>query len=482
MVVVGSGPNGLAAAITAARASASVLVVEANDTIGGACRSGLLDIPGSSQGAVYDIGSAIHPLAVASPFMTTIDWGRHGVTWVTPPAAAAQPLDDRPAAMTWNDVDMTADELGADAKTYRRLIGSAADSFADLVEFTMGTPASMAGWGARHPLLAARFGPILASPASLVAKRFATVEAKALWAGHAAHSIAPLTDPTTSGFGLLLAAAAHAVGWPFPAGGASRITEALAAELHALGGETVTGHRVQSVDDLPPARAVIYALTPRQVAAIVGHGLPRRDHSRLTNFKYGPGACKIDLVVDRPIPWTDPRVAQAGTVHIGGTFDQVAEAEAAVADGRHAEQPFVLLAQHSLFDSARAPDGYHTVWAYCHVPHGSIRDSSETIKAQIERFAPGFRSTIVTERLSRPPDLERDNANLVGGDVGGGSYRRLGGVMRPGIQLNPYATGVPSFFIGSAGTSPGAAVHGMAGHLAAQQALDYLTAETLKVT
>ncbi len=480
MVVVGSGPNGLAAAITAARAGASVLVLEANDTVGGACRSYTMPIPGSPQGAIFDVGSAIHPLAVASPFMSSIELDRRGVRWVTPPAAAAHPLDNMPAAMTWNSLDRTADDLGEDAKTYRRLIGPAAKHFEELVEFTMGTPTSMASWSGVHPLLAGRFGPLMAAPASLVAKRFSTEAAKALWAGHAAHAIAPLSNPITSGFGLLLSAAAHTVGWPFPAGGADSLVEALVAELTDLGGEIATGRRVETVDDLPPSRSVVYALTPGQVANIGAKHLPRRHRSRLGSFRYGPGACKIDMVIDRPIPWTDPRVAQAGTVHLGGTFDEVAAAEAAVADGRHAERPFVLLAQHSLFDRTRAPDGFHTVWAYSHVPNGSTRDSSEAIKGQIERFAPGFRDTIVAEKVSRPPDLERDNANLVGGDVGGGSYRGLGGVMRPGLQLDPFATGVPSFFIGSAGTSPGAGLHGMGGHLAARKALNYLASETVK--
>ncbi len=480
MVVVGSGPNGLAAAITAARAGASVLVVEANDTVGGACRSYTLPIPGSSQGAVFDVGSAIHPMTLASPFMSSIELDRRGVQWVHPPAAAAHPLDDQPAAMTWNDFDRTVDELGADGKTYRRLIGPAVKHFEELVEFTMGTPKSMASWSALHPVLATRIGPLMATPASLVAGRLSTEPGKALWSGHAAHAIAPLSNPLTSGFGVVLAAAAHAVGWPFPAGGAGKIVDAMVAELTDLGGEIATGQRIESVEDLPASRSVVYALTPRQVANIVDKRLPRRHRSRLSRFQYGPGACKVDMVIDRPIPWTDPRVAQAGTVHVGGTFDEVAAAEAAVADGRHAERPFVLLAQHSLFDPSRAPEGYHTVWAYCHVPHGSTRDSSEAIKDQIERFAPGFRDSVVAEQVSRPPDLERDNANLVGGDVGGGSYRGLGGLMRPGWQLNPHATGVPSFFIGSAGTSPGAAVHGMSGHLAAKKALNHLAAETIK--
>lgn len=480
MVVVGSGPNGLAAAITAARAGAKVVVLEANDEPGGACRSGIIDIPGSPQGAVYDVGSAIHPMALASPFMSTIEWDRRGVRWVTPPAAAAHPLDDLPAAMTWNDLDRTTEELGADAKAYRRIIGPPAKRFDDLVQLTMGSPKSMVSWGAVHPLLAARFGPLLALPASTVARRFSTEAARALWAGHAAHAIAPLSDPLTSGFGTLLAAAAHAVGWPFPAGGAQKITDALVAELSDSGGQVITGQRITSLDDLPPSRSVVYALTPRQVANIAGSRLPRRYSSRFRKFKYGPGACKLDLVLDKPIPWTDPNVAQAGTVHLGGTFDEVADAEATVAQGRHAERPFVLLAQHSLFDDERAPAGYHTVWAYCHVPSGSTRDSSEAIKNQIERFAPGFRSTIVAEQLSRPPDLERGNANLIGGDVGGGSYRGFGALLRPGLQLDPFGTGVPSFFIGSAGTSPGAAVHGMAGHLAARRALNHLAAETVK--
>jgi phytoene dehydrogenase-like protein len=467
MAVVGSGPNGLAAAITAARAGRSVVVLEAASEPGGATRSGPLVGPGY----VNDLGSAIHPLALASPFLRTIPWADHGLEWITPPAAVAHPLDGGRVAVAWNDLNRTAADLRTDAKTWRTMFGPLVRRFDELVEFAMRPPL---GAVASSPLTALRVGPQLAAPATLVARRLETDRARALFAGHAAHAVQPLSRPFTGGFGFFLGSAAHAVGWPFPRGGASEIARVLTEVLHGLGGRVLTDHPVGSLDDIPEAGAVVFALTPRQVAAIAGDELPPRARRRLRRFRYGPGACKVDLATSEPIPWANPEVAMAGTVHLGGTLEELAEAETTVADGRHPARPFVLLAQHTLFDPSRAPAGRHTVWAYCHVPNGSPVDVSGAIEAQIERFAPGFADTVLARRVSLPADLERWDANLIGGDIGGGSYANLRAIFRPGLRARPYDTAVDRFFIGSASASPGGGVHGMPGHLAAQRALAYL--------
>ncbi len=467
VVVVGSGPNGLAAAITVARTGRSVVVLEAAGEPGGATRSA----PLVGDGFVNDLGSAIHPLALASPFMATIPWADHGLEWIVPPAAVAHPLDGGQAAVAWNDLNRTAADLGPDAKSWRSLYGPLVRRFDDLVEFALGPPL---GQVVANPLSALRLGPQLAVPATIMARRFEADRARALFAGHAAHAVVPLNRPFTAGFGCLLGAAAHAVGWPFPRGGAAEIARVLVEVLTDLGGRVITDHPVASLGDLPAAGAVIFAVTPRQVAEIAGDAYPIRARRRLRRFPFGPGACKIDLALSEPIPWANAEVAQAGTVHLGGTLEEVAEAEATVGTGNHARRPFVLLAQHSSFDATRAPEGHHTVWAYCHVPNGSTIDVSGSIEAQIERFAPGFGDTVLDRHVSLPADLEAWNANLVGGDIGGGSYANLRAIFRPGVRPDPYSTAVDRFFIGSASTSPGGGVHGMSGHLAAKRALAFL--------
>lgn len=466
MVVVGSGPNGLAAAITAARAGRSVVVLEANDSIGGACRSTELTEPGF----VHDVGSAIHPLALCSPFMKSIPWANHGLSWVDPPASVAHPIQRQRAVIGWRDLDQTAEGLGLDGDRYRSLFRPMVTHFDDLVDMTMRAPFDMI----RKPLSLVRFGPKLGLSATAIGRLFKHDAARALFAGHAAHSIAPLSHPFTAGFGFLLGASVHSVGWGFPKGGAGEITRVLSEVFAGLGGEIRTNHRVGSDDDLLKAGATIFAMTPRQVHDIVGHQFPERAGKSLRRFRYGPGACKVDFAASAPIPWIEPEVGRAATVHLGGTMEEIAAAEAAVAKGKHAERPFVLLAQHSLFDPSRAPEGKHTVWAYCHVPNGSKVDASVHIEAQIERVAPGFSETIVGKNVSFPADLERNNANLVGGDVGGGSYTKLQAVFRPGLRRRPHTTVVPGYFVGSASASPGAGVHGMAGLMAATEALRYL--------
>lgn len=468
-VVVGSGPNGLSAAITIAQAGRSVVVLEANETVGGGARSAEVTEPGF----VHDLASAIHPLGLGSPFFDTLPLREHGLEWVIPEASVAHPLDGGEAAIAWRDMDETAAGLGMDADGYHQTYRWLVRRWQDVTAITMGPLLRIP----RHPLLMARMGLTGAPPAtSFARRRFATTAGRALFAGHVAHSLLPLTYPFTTTFGLILGASAHTVGWGFPRGGAQSLVEALASHLRSLGGEIRTTHPVRSLADLPPHRAAIFSLTPGQVAAIAGDELGVRSRRRLAGFRYGPGAFKIDFALDGPIPWANPDVARAATVHVGGTLDEIAVSEAQACNGREPDRPFVLLAQHSLFDDTRSPAGRHTAWAYCHVPNGSTADMTGRIEAQIERFAPGFRDTIIAKRTWAPADLERSNANLVGGDVAGGSNRGTRVLFRPRLQPSPYATGNGAILIGSASTSPGAGVHGMSGHLAARRALDTVLA------
>lgn len=466
-VIVGSGPNGLAAAITLAKAGKSVIVLEANSTIGGACRSAELTEPGF----IHDLGSSIHPMVQASPFFKGIasELEDHGLQWIDPPAAAAHPLDKGEAAIAWRDLDRTVDGLGADGDAYRKFYQPWLDNTEALTDLALRPLLRVP----KHPLVGARFGLSSAAPATTTARRVWNGErAQALFAGHAAHSVLPLSAPFTTTFGVLLGSFCHSVGWGFAAGGAQSVVEAMAAVLRDLGGEIRTDSPVSSMDDLPPADATIFALSPSQVESIVGNQFPAKYRSRLNKWRYGSGAFKVDYALDEPIPWTNPDVSQAGTVHVGGTLDEIAAAEAAVAAGEPSAKPFVLLAQHTLFDPSRAPAGKHTAWAYCHVPNGSTIDHAEAIDAQIERFAPGFRDIIRSRHTSSPAMLEAGNMNLIGGDIGGGSHGGTQLFARPMIQANPFDTANERIFIGSASTTPGAAVHGMAGMGAAERALE----------
>jgi phytoene dehydrogenase-like protein len=466
-VVVGSGPNGLAAAITLARAGHSVLVLEAEATVGGGTRSAHLTAPGF----LHDLCSSIHPLAAASPFFRTLPLERYGVEWVHAPAPLAHPLDDGTAVVLERPVDATADGLGPDARAYRRLMGPLVEGCERLLPDLL-RPLRLP----RHPVAVGRFGwHAFRSAHRLADQWFTGVRARGLFAGNAAHAILPLDALFTASFGLLLGMLGHAVGWPFPRGGTQRIADAMASYLASLGGEIVTGRPVRSLSDVPPARATLLDVTPRQLLGIAGDRLPAGYRRRLAGYRYGPGVFKLDFALDGPIPWTAAECARAATVHVGGTLEEIAAGEQAVANGAHPDRPFVLLAQPSLFDPTRAPAGKHTVWAYCHVPNGSTVDMTERIERQIERFAPGFRDRVLARSVIGPAELERHNANCVGGDVTGGSNDARQLFMRPTWGLVPYATPVTGLFICSASTPPGGGVHGMCGYLAARAAMRVLT-------
>ncbi len=462
-VVVGAGPNGLAAAITLARAGRSVRVLEAADTPGGGVRSAALTLPGF----VHDICSAVHPLALASPFFQHLPLEAHGLEWIHPPSPLAHPLEDGRAAVLERGLEATAASLGEDGEAYIRWMRPMVRVF-DEVMAQLAEPLRVP----RRPLRLARFGLRAMRPArSLAESAFRGPLARALFAGAAAHSFSALERPFTGAFGLLLLAAGHAVGWPFPRGGSQRLTDALVSYLRALGGEVVTGHRVENVDALPRARAVLLDVTPAQLLKLAGHRFPESYRERLQRFRYGPGVFKVDWALDGPIPWRAETCARAGTVHLGGTLEELSASEAAVARGEPPAHPYVLVAQHTPFDDSRAPPGRHTGWAYCHVPHGCTEDMTERIEAQLERFAPGFRSRILARHTASPARLEAHNANYVGGDICGGSQEGLQLFARPMAKPVPYATPDPRLFLCSASTPPGPGVHGLCGWLAARVVL-----------
>lgn len=466
-VVVGGGPNGLAAAITIARAGRSVALFEAASTVGGGARSAALTLPGF----LHDVCSAVHPLGAASPFFATLPLERRGLRWIEPPIALGHPLDDGSVALVHREIDATAATFGsrADAAAYRRLLGPIVRDWPALAPDVL-APIRLPHRPA-EALGLARFGLLAAQPASRLTRRFEGQRARALLGGCAAHGSLQLDAALTGAFALVLLAAAHAVGWPIAEGGSGRITEALAAELAALGGKIVPDHRVTHASELPAHRAALVDLTPRQLLAIAGDRLPGSYASALRRYRYGPGSFKLDLALDGPIPWRNPELAEAGTVHLGGTFEEIASSEAAVHRGRAPERPFVLLAQQSLFDATRAPTGRHTAWAYCHVPNGAAVDMTEPIVRQIERFAPGFRDRILAVHAMGPAELEAHDANLVGGDIGAGLHD-LGHVLAPALSWrDPYATPDPRIFLCSASTPPGPGVHGMPGYFAARSAL-----------
>jgi phytoene dehydrogenase-like protein len=462
-IVVGSGPNGLSAAIALAQAGRSVLVLETAATIGGGTRTAELTLPGFR----HDVCSAIHPLALASPFLRSLPLEQHGLEFAHPEIPVAHPLDDGTAAAIHRSLDETADGLGVDADAYRALMQPLTAEWEELLEDLLGPLRPP------HHLAAdvrfARTG--LRSALGLARSRFAGAHARALLAGNAAHSMRPLSAPATAGFGTTLMLLGHAVGWPAAVGGSQAIADALASLLRSLGGEIETGREVRSAADVRGVRAVLFDLAPRQMLAIAGDELPRRYHRALGRFRHGPGVFKLDYALAGPVPWTAPECRRAGTLHLGGTLEEITTAEGEVARGRHAARPFVLAAQQSLFDATRAPAGAHTLWAYCHVPNGSSADAGVAIEAQIERFAPGFRELILARSALGPADFEAYNANYAGGDINGGAADLRQLFARPAARPVPYTTPNPRFFLCSASTPPGGGVHGMPGWHAARAAL-----------
>jgi phytoene dehydrogenase-like protein len=469
-IIIGSGPNGLAAAITLARQGHSVQVFEAKEQVGGGCRSGELTLPGFT----HDICSAIHPMGLASAFFRTLPLERYGVEWIQPDIPLAHPLDNSTAATLYRSVDETAEGLGVDGPAYKKLMQPLVEHWEDILEAIHGPlrPKSF-----RHPLKLAQFGlPALRSASGLARSYFQGSPARALFAGLSAHSILPLEQPGSAAAGLLLGMLAHAVGWPVPRGGSQKIADALAAYLRDLGGEIVTGVEIKTLSQLPPSRVVLCDITPRQLLSIAGDRLSEPYQRQLRRYRYGPGACKVDLALDGPVPWSADACKHAGTVHLGGTLAEIAKGERAIWKGVHPRQPYVLLAQQSLFDPTRAPAGKHTVWAYCHVPHGSPFDMTRRIEEQIERFAPGFSERILARHTTSARESERYNANYIGGDINGGvqDLRQL--FTRPTIQPDPYATSDSNLYLCSSSTPPGGAVHGMCGYFAARSALHRLRA------
>lgn len=462
-VVVGSGPNGLAAAIEMARAGRSTLLMEAEATIGGAARSAELTLPGF----IHDVGAAVTPLAVASPFMQTLPLEEFGVEWVRSPVALAHPLDGRRAALLEDSVATTADGLRSDGRRYRRLMHATVRDWPHIAEALL-APARLP----RHPLALARFAALAGWPSTvLIRQALKTDGARALMAGFAAHSLLPLTQLGTSAFALLFAATGHTTGWPFPRGGMQSLSNAMGRYFESLGGEIEVNHRVGSLDDLPVAESILLDLPPRQLDELAGDALPRGYRRRLKRFRPGLGVFKIDYALSAPIPWKAAEVRRAGTVHVGGSLDEIVASEKIVARGGNPENPFVLLAQPSLFDPSRAPDGKHTAWAYCHVPNGSDVDMTRGIESQIERFAPGFHAVVLQRHTMKPADLQRWDANLLGGDVAGGAQDLRQIVARPVPGPNPYATPLKGVYLCSASTPPGGGVHGMCGYWAARAAL-----------
>ncbi|MFL5345796.1 MAG: phytoene desaturase family protein [Hyalangium sp.] len=462
-IVVGAGPNGLAAAITLAQAGRSVLVREANATVGGSCRSAELTLPGY----IHDICSTVQALAVASPFLRGLPLAEHGLELVYPRASYAHPLDDGHAGVAYRSLDETAATLGRDGAAWKKLFGPLVRDWEKLAPALLGPLISPP----RHPLALANFGlKALRSARSLAESWFEAEHAKGLFAGVAAHSITPLEWTATGAFGLVLGTSGHAGGWPVARAGSQKVAEAMASLLRSLGGRIETGARVENLDELPPAKLILCDVTPRQLVKLAGTRLPEGYKKRLQSFRYGPGVHKVDWALSEPIPWKAAGCRDAGTVHLGGTFDELSRSERAPWEGRYADKPYVLLVQYP-FDPSRAPAGKHTAWAYCHVPNGGDLDVTAQIESQVERFAPGFKDTILARGVMTPEALERHNANLVGGDISGGANMFWQLLARPALRANPYRTPTKGLYLCSASTPPGAGVHGMCGHNAARLAL-----------
>jgi len=462
VVVVGSGPNGLAAAVTMQQAGLSVLLVEARNTIGGGLRSAELTLPHF----VHDVCSAIHPLAIASPFLETLPLKAYGLEFIIPPIAAAHPFDDGTAAVLHGSVQQTAQAFGEDEQSYLELMTPLVKDWPHVVRDVLG-PLRFP----RHPIAATRFGLKAITSATRLANRFRSKEARGLWAGMAAHSMQSLSNTATSAAALVLMAAGHSSGWPIPRRGSNAIANALASFFVSLGGAIETNFYVHSLSQLPSSSAILFDVTPKQLLQIAGHKFSSVYKWQLKNYRYGMGVFKIDWALDGPIPFVSPECTKAGTVHLGNTLEEIIASEKLTSKGTHPDKPFVLIAQQSLFDPSRAPEGKHTAWSYCHVPNGSEVDMTDRIEKQVERFAPGFRKRILARHVMNTREMEDYNPNYIGGDINGGMMDVGQLFTRPALRLSPYKTSAKSIYLCSSSTPPGGGVHGMCGYYAAKRAL-----------
>ncbi|HWB25399.1 MAG TPA: NAD(P)/FAD-dependent oxidoreductase [Chitinophagaceae bacterium] len=461
-VVVGSGPNGLAAAIALQQKGLHVLLVEAKDTVGGGMRSAELTLPGFT----HDICSAIHPMAVLSPFFNSLPLGEHGLEYIYPPVAAAHPFDDGTCAIIKQSIYQTAHAFEGDTEAYVRLMLPLVNNW-PLMTNDLLAPLHFP----KQPLLMAKFGLKALQPVTKLARTFSTKQARGLLAGMAAHSIQPLTNAATSAIALVLMTAAHVKGWPMAKGGSQAVANALAAYFTSIGGVIKTSEYITSLRQLPSSHAVLFDVTPKQLLQIAGHKFSSLYKWQLDRYRYGMGVFKIDWALDAPIPFTAGECSQAGTIHIGNTLEEIAEGEKLTSGGVAHDKPFVLLAQQSLFDTTRAPLGKHTAWAYCHVPNGSTKDMTDIIERQVERFAPGFRERIIARHAMNSAQLEDYNANYIGGDINGGIIDIQQLFTRPALRWSPYKTSAKGLYICSSSTPPGGGVHGMCGYHAAKKVL-----------
>jgi phytoene dehydrogenase-like protein len=461
-IVVGSGPNGFAAAIAMQQVGLSVLILEGKQQIGGGMRSAEFTIPGFQ----HDICSAIHPLAVASPFFRSLPLAQHGLEFIYPNVAAAHPLDDRETGFMYRSAHETAQLLGEDSAAYLELVEPLLTDWAETTKDVL-APLHFP----RRPARMIKFGLKAILPATQLAKCFQSKKAKALWAGMAAHSMEPLGNTTTSAIALVLMLAAHTWGWPVPKGGSVSIANALASYFTSIGGKIETNFYVRSLSQLPSSHAVLFDVTPKQLLQIAGSEFSSFYQWQLKRYRYGMGAFKIDWALDGAIPFSNPHCNLASTVHLGNTLEEIKNAEQMVFEGKHPERPFVLLAQQSLFDPSRAPVGKQTGWAYCHVPNGSTVDMTDRIEDQIERFAPGFKDRIIARHVMDARQMEEYNPNYIGGDINGGMLDIGQLFTRPALRFSPYRTSAKGLYICSSSTPPGGGVHGMCGYHAAKRAL-----------
>jgi phytoene dehydrogenase-like protein len=464
-VIIGSGPNGLSAAIHIARHGFSVLVLEASSTIGGGARSAELTLPGF----IHDVCAAVLPLSLNSPFFASLPLNQYGVEWIHSPVSLTHPLDHGKTALVHRSIQNTALALGTDGPAYHNLFSRLSEDWELIKQDVLG-PLPVPP---RHPIASARFGmKALLSSTSLAKKLFRDQPAQAIFAGMAAHSIMPLEAPATSAFGLVTNLLAHTVGWPLVKGGTQNLSNALAAYLLSLGGEIITNYRAKQISELPHSRAVMFDTSPHAMLEIAGEDLPVGYQEQIRRYRYGPGVFKMDFALDAPIPWKNPDNCLSAAVHIGGSMEEIAFSERTIWNGEHAERPYIILAQPTLYDPTRAPTGKHTVWAYCHVPNGSTLDRSEVVENQIERFAPGFRERILAKHSYTAQQMEMYNANYVGGDINCGIQDLKQLFTRPVPRLSPYTTPAKNIFLCSSATPPGGGVHGMCGYFAAQSVLN----------